>query len=76
MTEHDRTTGGDRPGGSSTSLGVLAASLAMRLTLDDLEWLWLNLKERAEEERRRAAGGELPVFAGCRDIWEPARDVA
>lgn len=50
--------------------------MAMRLTLDDLEWLWLTLKERAEEERRRAAEGELPVFAGCRDIWEPARDAA
>ena len=75
MTEDDRTTAEDRPGESTASVGVLAASLAMGLTLDDLEWLWRDLKERAEE-RRRAAGGELPVLAGCRDIWEPARDVA
>ncbi len=75
MTERDRTTSGDRQGRSTASVGVLAASVAMRLTLDDLEWLWQDLKGRAEE-RRKAAGGELPVLAGYRDIWEPVRDVA
>jgi len=39
---------------SSTSLEVLAKSLAMRLTLDELEWLWRELKEQAKQKRHQA----------------------
>jgi hypothetical protein len=53
-------------------LEILATSLAMRLTPDELEWLSMALKERAGQ-RRREAGSEPPVHAGYRDAWEPAR---
>jgi hypothetical protein len=56
----------------SISLDILAASLGMRLTSDELEWLSMALKERAEQ-RRRESGGESPVHAGYRDALEPAR---
>ena len=36
---------------NTTALGVLAASLAARLNLDDLEWLCAELARRAEERR-------------------------
>ena len=36
----------------SISLEILAASLGMRLTPDELEWLSMALKERAEQRRR------------------------
>ena len=61
---------------SFTALEVLATSLLMRLTLDELEWLWRELKERTDQKRGEMAGGQLPVQAGYRDAWEPVRDVA
>jgi hypothetical protein len=76
MTEREPTGGDKLQPGSTTALGVLATSLAMRLTLDEIELLWRDLKERAEEKRHEAAGGQLPVLAGYRDVWEPVRDVA
>ena len=56
----------------SISLDILAASLGMRLTPDELEWLSRALKERAEQ-RRREAGSEKSVLAGYLDAWEPVR---
>jgi hypothetical protein len=44
------------------ALEVLAASLQMRLTLDELEWLWRELAQRTQAQKRRKAarreGGE------------------
>jgi hypothetical protein len=34
-------------------LEVLAASLAIRLSVDELEWLWRELAKRTESEARR-----------------------
>jgi hypothetical protein len=59
----------------SIPLDILAATLGMRLTPDELEWLSVVLKERAEQ-RRREAGSEPPVLAGYRDAWEPVRRAA
>ena len=56
----------------SISLEILVASLGMRFTPDELEWLSMALKVRAEQ-RRREAGSEKPVLAGYRDPWEPVR---
>lgn len=56
---------------NTTALEVLAASLAMRLTMDELEWLGAALNERAAEKRSEAVDGQLPVLAGYRDAWEP-----
>jgi hypothetical protein len=61
---------------SFTALEVLATSLVMRLTLDDLEWLCRELKERTDQKRGEGAGVQLPVQAGYRDAWEPVRDAA
>jgi hypothetical protein len=36
----------------SLPLEILAASLAMRLTLDELDWLWRELAQRTEAHRR------------------------
>jgi hypothetical protein len=38
---------------STLPLEILAASLATRLTLGELEWLWRALAQRAEEKRRK-----------------------
>jgi hypothetical protein len=46
----------------SIPLDILAASLGMRLTPDELEWLSMALKEQAEQ-RRREVGSEPPVLA-------------
>ena len=54
----------------SISLEILAASLGMRLTPDELEWLSMALKERAEQ-RRREKRRETRVVAGYRGAWEP-----
>jgi hypothetical protein len=56
---------------SIVPLEVLAASLVMRLRVDELEWLWRELAQRTEEKRRKAgAQGEEPfVLAGYRDAW-------
>jgi hypothetical protein len=43
----------------SISLEILATTLGMRFTPDELEWLSMALKERAEQ-RRREAGSESP----------------
>jgi hypothetical protein len=56
----------------SISLDILAASLGMRLTPEELEWLSMALKEQAEQ-RRREAGRESPVHADYQDAWEPVR---
>jgi hypothetical protein len=39
---------------SSTALEVLAASLGISLAPEELEWLALALRERAEHKRRQA----------------------
>jgi hypothetical protein len=57
---------------SSTSLEVLARSLSMRLTLDELEWLWRELKEQAQQKMRQA-DEEGPGLAEYRHAWEPVR---
>jgi len=49
---------------------VLAASLAMRLTLEELEWLWRDLAKRAEEKRREAAGGKIRTILRMRTTSE------
>jgi hypothetical protein len=75
MTEHNSTAGENPQGRSISTLGILAASLALRLTPDELEWLYIELEARAKEKRREAGAEEL-VLAGYRDAWEPVRDVA
>jgi hypothetical protein len=67
MTEHHNTSDQDPQSGRISPLGILAASLALRLTLDELEWLYRELEERTEEKRRNA--GEVRVLAGYRDAW-------
>ena len=39
---------------SLTALEILATSLVMRLTLDELEWLERKLAEYTQERRRKA----------------------
>jgi hypothetical protein len=75
MTKHNNPPGDDPQIGSISVLGILAASLALRLTPDELEWLCRDLSVRAEEKRLEA-GGEERVLAGYRDAWEPERDCA
>jgi hypothetical protein len=75
MTEHNNPPGEYPQIGSISVLEILAASLALRLTPDELEWLGKDLEGRAEEKRREA-GGEERVLAGYRDAWEPVSDVA
>jgi hypothetical protein len=75
MTKHNNPPGDDPQIGSVSVLGILAASLALRLTPDELEWLCRDLEVRAEEKRLEA-GGEERVLAGYRDAWEPERDCA
>ena len=57
---------------STLALEILATSLATRLTLDELEWLWPELAQRAEQKRRQA-GGEATVLAGYQDGWDLER---
>jgi hypothetical protein len=57
-------------------LEVLAASLAMRLSIDELEWLWRELAKRIEAERGeevRKGQGEPLVPSIYRDAWAPMR---
>ena len=61
-------------GRPSPATQVLAASLAMGLPQEDLEWLWRALKERAEEGRPGALGGWASVLGGYRDACEPEGD--
>jgi hypothetical protein len=75
MIEHNNPLGEDPQAGSLSALGILAASLVLRLSPDELEWLYRELEERAEEKRREASGEER-VLAGYRDAWEPVKDVA
>jgi hypothetical protein len=58
---------------SIVPLEVLAISLVMRLSVDELEWLWRELAWRTEEKRSQAyeEGEEPIVLAGYRDAWEP-----
>jgi hypothetical protein len=44
----------DRQLASTTALEVLAASLGISLAPEELEWLALALRERAEHKRRQA----------------------
>jgi hypothetical protein len=62
----------EEPDHVNTALEILATSLGMRLTPDELEWLSRALKERAEQKWREA-GSEVPVLASYRDAWEPVR---
>jgi hypothetical protein len=64
MTEREPTAGDNPQSGSPSALGILANSLAMRLTIDEIEWLWRELKEQAEEKRLEAVGRQLPVLSG------------
>ncbi len=49
----------------STPLEVLATSLVMRLSVDDLQWLGRELAKRAEEKRSGASGvSRLPRRLG------------
>jgi hypothetical protein len=75
MTEYNNPPGEDPQVGSISTIGILAASLVLRLSPDELEWLYRELEQRAEEKRREA-GNEERVLAGYRDAWEPVRDVA
>jgi hypothetical protein len=43
---------------STFALDLLAASLAMRLGVDELEWLGRELVKRTEVERRKEVHGE------------------
>jgi hypothetical protein len=74
MTEHNHSRDEKAQAESISALEILAASLALRLTHDELEWLHRELEERAEEKRREA--GEERVLAGYRDVWESMIDVA
>jgi hypothetical protein len=60
---------------SIAPLEILATSLVMRLSLDELEWLCGELAQRTEEKRRKESkeGGEPSVLAGYRDAWKPIR---
>jgi hypothetical protein len=60
---------------NTVSLEVLATSLVMRLSVGELEWLWRELAQRAEEKTSEACegGAEPLVLAGYRDAWEPMR---
>jgi hypothetical protein len=60
-------------------LEVLAASLATRLGVDELEWLWRELAKRTEAERRegvRSARGEPLIPATYKNAWEPMKGKA
>jgi hypothetical protein len=45
---------------SIAPIEILATSLVMRLSVDELEWLWRELAQRTEEKRRKECkeGGE------------------
>jgi hypothetical protein len=75
MTEHKNLPGEDPQIGSISVLGILAASLVLRLTPDELEWLGREL-EVCAEKKRLEAGGEKRVLAGYRDAWDPDRGLA
>jgi hypothetical protein len=47
---------------ASPVVGVLAASLAMRLTPEELEWLWRELKDRSVGRRPGAETGRRAIF--------------
>jgi hypothetical protein len=51
---------------SIVPLEVLAASLAMRLSIEEREWLWRGLSKRTEAERReevqRARGASRTCY--------------
>lgn len=58
---------------SITGLGVLAKSLSMRLTRDELRWLYSALKKHADDDDNERES-TLPVLAGYRDMWDQTRD--
>ena len=66
---------GPRAYRSTAPLEVLATSLAMGLSYNELEWLWRELARRAEEKRRKECKevGEPSVLADNRDAWQPGR---
>ena len=53
-----------------TALEIIATTLGVRLTPDELEWLSMALKERAEQKRCEAQS-EGMVLAGYRDALVP-----
>jgi hypothetical protein len=76
MTDREHTEGDNPQTSIPGALSILANSLAMRLTSDEIEWLCKKIMERTEQKRCKAVGGQLPVLAGYRDAWEPGRDAA
>ena len=56
----------------NTALEVLAASLGLRLSPEELEWLSMALRDRAEQKVREGQS-RRHVLAGYRDAWEPVR---
>jgi hypothetical protein len=66
MAEHVGTSDKIPQAGSLSALGISPTSaLALRLTPDELEWLYTELNDRAEEKRCEAAGQE-PMLAVTR----------
>ncbi len=55
-----------------TAVEILATAWGMRLTSEELEWLSVALKERAEHKRREA-GSEVSAPAGHREASEASR---
>jgi hypothetical protein len=45
---------------SFAALEVLATSLVMRLSLNELEWLWRELAQRTQEKRRKECNEGFP----------------
>ena len=58
----------------STALEIMAVSLGIRFTSDELEWLSMALKEQAEQKRREAESEES-VLADYRASRQPVRRI-
>ena len=64
---------------STLPLEILAASLATRLTLDELDWLSRELAQRTDAHRREEVHreqGEPLAPATLRYAWEQMRETA
>ncbi len=58
------------------ALEILASTLGLRLSPEELEWLSMVLMDRAEQKVCEGQS-RRHVLAGYRDAWEPVRrDVA
>jgi hypothetical protein len=58
----------------STALEIMAVSLGIRFTHEELEWLSMALKEQAEQ-KRHGAESEAPVLTDYRASRQPVRRV-